>query len=140
MDESVEIVFLLSRVRKALRHRFEARAAPLGITVPQYQVLRCLWQQDGLLTCALMRDSGLDAGTITGVLDRLEAKGFVRRERSEEDRRAVAIYLTPAGRELDAPLAKVIRDVSDEAVAGFGAVKRSDLLDLLGRMGENLGV
>lgn len=139
MTESVDIVFQIGRLRKALRQRFDACAAPMGITVPQFQVLRRLWEQDGLLTCTLMRDSGLDAGTITGIINRLEAKGLVRRVRAEEDRRAVAIYLTPAGREMEAPLAEVMQAVADEAVAGLGPVKRSELLDLLQRMGENLG-
>src|ERR1700681_1085438 len=94
-------VFWIGRIRKALRCEFEARAEALDITASQLQVLCRLWQGDGILTSTLTRDICSDGGTITGLLDRLEAKALIRRERSAEDRRAVHVFLTSAGRELE---------------------------------------
>src|SRR5712671_6912471 len=96
-------VFWIGRIRKALRGEFEARAAELDITASQLQVLHRLWGGDGILTSTLTRDICSDGGTITGLLDRLEAKGLIRRERSSDDRRAVQVFLSPAGRELEQP-------------------------------------
>ena len=99
MNETIFISWI-GRIRKALRHEFEVKAAPLDITAAQLQVLRRLWAGDGIPTSQLTSDAGSDGGTVTGVLDRLESKGLIRRERSDEDRRAVQIWLTPAGRDL----------------------------------------
>ena len=97
MTHNTGFVFWVSRIRKALRCEFEARAEALDITAAQFQVLRRLWQGDGIVTSTLTRDICSDGGTITGLLDRLEAKGLIRRERSAEDRRAVRVFLTQRG-------------------------------------------
>src|SRR5947209_19955507 len=117
MNES-GFVFWIGRIRKALRCEFEARAAALDITASQLQVLHRLWEGDGILTSTLTRDICSDGGTITGLLDRLEAKGLIRRERSTDDRRAVQVFLTPAGRVLQEPLMEILTARSEERRVG----------------------
>jgi DNA-binding MarR family transcriptional regulator len=129
----------IARIRKALRCEFEARAAGLGITATQFQVLRRLWQGDGILTSTLTRDICSDGGTITGLLDRLEAKALLRRERSSQDRRAVRVFLTPAGRELEQPLMEIVSAINELALEGFSPAERARLVCDLQRIGENLG-
>jgi MarR family transcriptional regulator, organic hydroperoxide resistance regulator len=129
----------IGRIRKALRREFEARAAGLDITAPQLQVLRRLWEGDGILTSTLTRDVASDGGTITGVLDRLESKGLIRRQRSLEDRRAVHVSLTPAGRELEAPLNGMIGALNGQALEGFTPEESAALIRALERIGKNLG-
>src|SRR5262249_40953726 len=111
-------IFWIGRIRKALRGEFEARAAALDITVPQFQVLHRLWQGDGILTSVLTRDIASDGGTITGLLDRLEAKALIRRERCPEDRRAVRVFLEPAGSELERPLMEILTALNEQALEG----------------------
>jgi DNA-binding MarR family transcriptional regulator len=132
-------VFWIGRIRKALRCEFEARAAERDITASQLQVLHRLWEGDGILTSTLTRDICSDGGTITGLLDRLETKGLIRRERSAEDRRAVQVFLTPAGRELERPLMEILSALNEQALEGLGPEERSELLGALKRIGENLG-
>src|SRR6267142_2283263 len=86
-------IFAIGRIRKAMRREFETRAAGLEITAAQFLVLRRLWEGDGVPTSVITRDVCSDGGTITGLLDRLEAKALIRRERSTEDRRAVRVFL-----------------------------------------------
>jgi DNA-binding MarR family transcriptional regulator len=129
----------IARVRKAMRCEFEARAAGLDITATQFQVLRRLWEGDGILTSTLTRDIASDGGTITGLLDRLEAKGLIRRERGTEDRRAVRVYLTPAGGKLERPLMEIVSAINERALEGFTPEERSRLIGELERIGENLG-
>jgi MarR family transcriptional regulator, organic hydroperoxide resistance regulator len=129
----------IGRIRKALRREFEARASGLDITASQLQVLRRLWEGDGILTSTLTRDVASDGGTITGVLDRLESKGLIRRQRSLEDRRAVHVSLTPAGRELEAPLTGMIGALNGQALEGFTPEESAALIRALERIGKNLG-
>ena len=138
MNES-GFVFWVSRIRKALRCEFEARAEALDITASQFQVLRRLWEGDGILTSTLTRDICSDGGTITGLLDRLEAKALIRRARSAEDRRAVRVFLTQAGRELERPLMQILSAINEQALEGFSPDDRRQLVDALQRVGENLG-
>ena len=135
----VSFISWVSRIRKALRCEFEARAEALDITASQFQVLRRLWEGDGILTSTLTRDICSDGGTITGLLDRLEAKALIRRARSAEDRRAVRVFLTQAGRELERPLSEILSAINEQALEGFSPDDRRQLVAALQRVGENLG-
>jgi len=72
----------------------------LGLTYPQYLVMLCLWEQDGLMVSQIGERLSLDSGTLTPLLKRLEAMNLVKRERSEEDERKVEIQLTYPGKSL----------------------------------------
>jgi len=138
MDEP-SFTFWIGRIRKAIRREFDARAAGLEITAAQFLVLRRLWEGDGILASTLARDVCSDGSTITGLLDRLEVKSLIRRERSRQDRRAVQVFLEPAGRELKTPLMEIIHALNEQALEGFGAEERERLARMLERIGENLG-
>lgn len=69
----------------------------LDITYPQYLVLLVLWQKGGQKVTDISGQLYLDTGTLTPMLKRMEEKGLVRRTRSKEDERTVAIDLTEAG-------------------------------------------
>jgi len=133
-------VLWIARIRKAIRCEFETMATPLDITVAQHQVLRRLWEGDGILTSALTKDICSDGGTMTGILDRLETKGLVYRKRCADDRRAVRIFLTPAGHDLKAPLMEIIGTINERVLDGFSPEERQQLLRLLERAGGNLGI
>jgi DNA-binding MarR family transcriptional regulator len=126
-------------VGRAIRREVAARAEALDLTPAQLHVLWLLWQEDGVLTSRLADASGPDLGTITGLLDRLEAKGLIRRERCAEDRRAVRVHLTPAGRRLEAPVGRILAEVDALALAGLGRAEVARLRKSLERIGENLG-
>ena len=73
----------------------------LELTYPQYLVLLVLWEEGRLTVGRLGERLQLDSGTLSPLLKRLEANGFVRRERSLDDERQVDVTLTPAGRRLE---------------------------------------
>jgi DNA-binding MarR family transcriptional regulator len=137
LDE-IGFIFSLARVGKSLRREIEAGAATFDITAPQFHVLHRLWRGDGILTTELSKDICSDGGTITGLLDRLEAKDLIRRERSTQDRRAVRIFLTPAGRELQRPLMGVLAAVNAHALEGFTLDEQRRLLGALEQVASNL--
>lgn len=72
----------------------------LGLTYPQYVTIVCLWEEDNQTVKGLSENLFLEPSTMTPMLKRLEAMGYVRRERDSEDERSVRISLTDAGREL----------------------------------------
>jgi DNA-binding MarR family transcriptional regulator len=72
----------------------------LGLTYPQYVTIICLWEQDNQTVKGLSEKLFLEPSTMTPMLKRLEAMGYVRRERDKEDERSVRVSLTDTGREL----------------------------------------
>jgi DNA-binding MarR family transcriptional regulator len=128
----------LRRVRKALLREFEARAAALDITVPQFQVLYRLWHGDGALTSVIVKDICTSGATMTGVLDRLESKGLIERRPSPQDRRATQIWLTPAGLALNERLMKIMQAIEKKALVGFSAAQKKKFRQDLEKVGRNL--
>lgn len=129
---------MIGNVRKAMRREFEERAAPIDITVPQLLVLKRLWEGDGILTSVLTTEINCDGGTATGILDRLETKGYLRRERCTHDRRAVRLFLTQKGRELEGPVTALADEVSEKMLRGFTGAEREQLFTALERVERNL--
>jgi DNA-binding MarR family transcriptional regulator len=137
-EEEYAFAHWIGRIRRALSREFEARVRNYEVTSPQFMVLRRLWNGDGILTSVLAAESGVDGATLTGVLDRLEARNRVRRERSTEDRRAVSIYLTDEGRALEDPLVKVVQELNRQALELLTPEEQSELVRLLRRVGEHI--
>lgn len=75
---------------------------PLGLTFPQYLVILALLEGAPLSVGELGARLDMDTGTITPLVKRLEAAGFVTRKRDPEDERRVLVDLTPRGRALEA--------------------------------------
>jgi DNA-binding MarR family transcriptional regulator len=73
---------------------------PMGLTHPQYLVMLALWQHAPLSVRELSRLLQLDPGTLSPLLKRLEAIGYLRRERDPADERSLAVTLTVQGRAL----------------------------------------
>ncbi len=134
-------VGLLIRHLHVLLHRvLDLRTQPMGLTANQWRPL-LLIQHKGIDTPAeLARAINVDSGAITRMLDRLEAKGFLRRERIPEDRRVVKVVLTDAGHALTDQIMPIIADVLNQQLQGFSEDEIRMLLALLKRMianGEN---
>jgi len=128
----------VGRIRRAFRAEFERRAASLEITKPQYHVLARLWRGDGILSSTIARDIGMTTSTMTGVLDRLEAKQLIRRAPAAADRRAMEIWLTDAGRTMRKPLQSIIDDINRKALDGFSERQKERFLRVLDKVGDNL--
>jgi DNA-binding MarR family transcriptional regulator len=85
----------------------------------------------------LARETQSDPGAMTRLLDRLEAKGFCRRQRSTDDRRVVRIELTPEGEVAAHEVPIVLAQVLNEHLAGFSKPEWAQLKDMLRRMVAN---
>lgn len=102
-----QLCFALYSASLAMTKLYKPLLAPLGLTYPQYLAMLVLWEQDGPMVSALGERLGLDSGTLTPLLKRLETAGLVQRQRAAEDERRVHVHLTPAGRRLKARALKI---------------------------------
>ncbi|MBK5567016.1 MarR family transcriptional regulator [Ensifer sp. 2YAB10] len=96
-------------------HAFNRAYKPLldrfGLTYPQYLVLLALWQQDEMTVKRIGEEIGLDSGTLSPLLKRLEAAGFVARQRDPSDERQVIVRLTEKGRDLKSEAFGILMDI-----------------------------
>jgi DNA-binding MarR family transcriptional regulator len=102
-----QLCFALYSASLAMTKIYKPLLEELGLTYPQYLVMLVLWEQDGLMVSELGQRLSLDSGTLTPLLKRLEANGFISRIRDVADERRVHINLTTAGRKLKTRAAKV---------------------------------
>jgi DNA-binding MarR family transcriptional regulator len=90
----------------------EDRLRPLGLTRPQAWVLRLLDAEGGGRSSVdLAQEMHCHSSNLTGVLDRLEARGLVRRDTHEQDRRVKVVRLTEAGVAARAEVSALMADV-----------------------------
>ena len=97
-----QLCFAVYAASHAFNATYKPLLEPLGLTYPQYLVMLVLWQEDGVTVSAIGGRLGLDSGTLTPLLKRLEAAGLVSRLRDAADERQVRITLTGPGRALKA--------------------------------------
>jgi MarR family transcriptional regulator, organic hydroperoxide resistance regulator len=95
------LCFALYSASRAMTAAYRPILTELNLTYPQYLVLLVLWEEGRATVGGLGERLQLDSGTLSPLLKRLEANGFVRRERSSTDERLVDVTLTAAGRRLE---------------------------------------
>ncbi|VWC63369.1 MarR family winged helix-turn-helix transcriptional regulator [Burkholderia lata] len=120
-----------------LRH-IDQRMEPFDITSAQWKVLIRVLVGDVRSSSALCRELGCDTGAMTRMLDRLEEKGFVHRERSHEDRRLVLVTPTESSRVMQRPLVSAAVNALNDALSDFSVTEFALLKRLLSRLIANL--
>ena len=135
---------LLYRVRAAQMSALdqalaeEPDLAPLEISASQYVILSVLAQRGCVdSTAQLCKDLSYDAGAMTRMIDRLEAKGLISRSRCPNDRRLVKIELTPEGLQALPKLRECSVRVLNRFLRGFTEVEARQLEGYLARMLQN---
>jgi MarR family transcriptional regulator, organic hydroperoxide resistance regulator len=130
--------YRIKLLSQLLYRKFSDRLEPFGLTPFHWLVLCCLWQEDGMPTSYIGERLQQVGGTLTGVLDRMEERGFVRRERDRQDRRICRIWLTDAGMELEHVLPQLVADMHEETWEGVSQTDREQFSQLLDRAIANL--
>jgi len=135
---------LLSRVRvemlAALDRELSAdrRLAPLELSAAQFIVIANLAGAEGPKSASdLCKGISYDAGAMTRMLDRLEAKGLIRRNRSAHDRRLMHLELTEEGRAAYPRMREISLTVANRFLRGFTKAEARQLEGMLARMLEN---
>ncbi|MCM5680237.1 MarR family transcriptional regulator [Schlegelella sp. S2-27] len=134
-EESVGL--LMKRALGLLLQESDKRLAPHGLTNAQWGPLFKIRKSQATTVAELARQMHMDAGAMTRLLDRLEAKGLCRRVRSTEDRRVVQIELTRDGERIADEVPAVLSDVMNGLLAGFSVQEWESLKGYLRRMIAN---
>ncbi|ANP73776.1 MarR family winged helix-turn-helix transcriptional regulator [Cryobacterium arcticum] len=95
-----QVCFALTVAARTTVALYKPILEPLGLTHPQYLVMLALWEQDPRTLRSLADALRLEPATLSPLLKRLEAVGYLRRERSTTDERALQVTLTEHGRQL----------------------------------------
>ncbi|HEX2603368.1 MAG TPA: MarR family transcriptional regulator [Oxalicibacterium sp.] len=92
-----QLCFALYSTSLAMSKVYRRLLPDLGLTYPQYLVMMVLWERDGVTVSEIGTRLFLDSATLTPLLKRMEAAGFITRQRAAEDERQVIVRLTKAG-------------------------------------------
>ena len=95
-----QLCFAVYSTAHAFNRFYKPLLDRLGLTYPQYLAMLVLWEQDGVAVKEIGERLFLDSGTLTPLLKRMEAAGWLQRERAADDERRVIVSLTPQGRAL----------------------------------------
>ena len=130
--------YLMRRIMGVIAQEVEREMEPFGLTDAQWKPLLRLYLRQANTVAELARCCELDAGSMTRLLDRVEAKGLLRRVRSSEDRRVVNIELTPDGLAAAAQIPVILSRVQNNALRGFSETEWRSLQDFLQRIFTNV--
>ena len=134
-DESAG--YLMRRILALMAAEVDEALEPQGLTSAQWVPLLKLHVGSASTVAELARECQLDAGAMTRLLDRLEAKGLVARVRSSEDRRVVNLELTKEGREAARQIPAVLCKVQNAFLQGLDIEEWEQLKGLLHRILDN---
>lgn len=130
--------FILHDVARLLRTTYDRRVRDLGLTRSQWWVLTHLFRKDGITQSELAEVLELEKPSLGRLLDRLEAKGWVRRAADPRDRRAKRVYFTD---EAETPM-RVMREIAagvrEDALSGLSTADRDRFVDTLLTIKSNL--
>ena len=130
--------FILNDVSRLMRTTFDRRAKSIGLTRSQWWVLTHLYRRDGLVQAELAEILEIERPTLGRLLDRLEAKGWLRREPDPNDRRVKRVYLTDEVKPAMKSLRRIAADLRQQALDGLNEKEREHLVDILIHMKTNL--
>jgi MarR family transcriptional regulator, organic hydroperoxide resistance regulator len=130
------ICFALYGASQAMQQTYKPLLDPLGLTYPQFLVLSALWDEDGRTVGELCGALGLETSTVTPMVKRMVAAGHVTRARDDEDERRVFVWLTEAGRALQARTTGIAGCVAQ--ATGLPLDDLSRLTDALHRLEDQL--
>ena len=137
LDDEMVIGHLIGRARTALLTGLDSELEPFGLTGAQFAVLKNVADGTADTAADLCRTMHYDTGSMTRMLDRLEEKSVLRRERCTEDRRVVFLRITESGNELLPQLRTAAVQVLDHHLAGFSPAEVDAFKQFLVRLIQN---
>ncbi|MFF2320819.1 MarR family winged helix-turn-helix transcriptional regulator [Agrobacterium sp. NPDC058088] len=114
-----QICFALYGAAHAFTRAYKPLLDPIGLTYPQYLVMMALWEKETSTVKALGEMLGLDSGTLSPLLKRLEHAGLITRKRGTVDERQVLVALTKKGAELKKEGVKIMVAIGNATGCGL---------------------
>ena len=124
----------LRRVIRAVDIYSRKLNVELGLTTPQLLCLYELAKSHATTLTALAKEVNLGVSTVNGIVDRLEAKGYLTRTRLAEDRRKVALEMTPSGKEVVRKAPSLLQDKLSMALSKLPESEQKVIAESLERI------
>lgn len=128
------INYLLTGAQHAVFQYMKKNLSQFDITPIQYGVLGCIWEFDMHNPKEIAAHLGVENSTISGILERMENKGMIRRMIDSSDRRFIHIELTDLSKSLEVPVREVVTEVDNNVLAQFSEEEINTLKDMLRRI------
>lgn len=132
------IGYQIRATHRALQRYLQSLIEPHGVSSGSWYLLRALWHEDGLTQRELAARVGIREPTVLITIKDMEARGLVKRVRSEADRRKMHVWLTPRAKRLKSKLIPLARHVVATAAGDLTAAEVRTLLDQLGDIQNSL--
>ena len=128
------INYLLTGAQHAVFQYMKKNLSQFDITPIQYGVLGCIWEFDMHNPKEIAAHLGVENSTISGILERMENKGLIRRMIDSTDRRFIHIELTDLSKSLEVPVRTVVTEVDNNVLGQFSEDEIITLKDILRRI------
>ena len=138
MDHRRTVIHRLAQAAHAYRVRAGSQLARIGLHSGQEGLLKALAEKDGASMSELATALGVQPPTVTKMVGRLAAQGYVERRSSDGDGRQAHVFLTDRGRETIDGIDKVWKRLEKSALAGIDDKDRKRLRKLLRQVSRNL--
>ena len=128
--------YAIARVARTMKFelRRAVQAAGFDVTPEQWGILCALWEKEGRSQSELAEITIKDTANITRMIDVMENKGLVFREKDPFDRRTYKIFLTKQGQELQNQLVPVVQGFVERALSCFGRAERDNLMRMMNKL------
>lgn len=136
-DLGLHIGYLVTGLRTRMMQEMDASLSPFGLTAAQFVILRRIAEGVATTAAELCRVLEYDTGSMTRMLDRLEEKAVIVRERSSDDRRVVNIQLTEQGAQQYPELRERVRVALGRRLSPLNPSDLNTLSELLERLTKN---
>lgn len=136
MDRSFH--YLLMATQSLFQRSVMAELNGSGLTAGQPKVLDYLGRHDGSVQKAIAAGCQIDPATLTGLLNRMEEKGLIRRCNEDGNRRSLHVYLTEQGWAKQREVRQTMERQSEAVQAGLSEEQRAQLLDCLYKVCANM--
>jgi len=133
-----EIRELFDKLSARMRRDYSESLRELNLYVGQDNLLCRLWAGDGITQMQLSEHLKCEPPTITNMVKSLEQNGFIYRKRDEKDARAMRIFLTDKGKNLDEPVRMIWQKHQEKLLKSISTDERVLLWRLMKQMESNL--
>lgn len=137
-DGTDRLGFLIHDAQRLMRKRFEARAAEYGLSSAQWRLLARLVKDEGAPQARLAEFLEIEPISVSRLLDRMEAGGWITRRQDVNDRRIRMIFPTDKSRSAFATVKGIAGEVYEQALTGLSREERRILIHGLRCIVDNL--
>ena len=132
LDDSVP--YLMIRVSGLMNRQLELDLRPLKVSFQHWRVLAVLVQKNGSSITDLSEYAVVPHSSLSRLLSRMEADGYVRRQTDDQDARSVRVYTTAVGEVMYRRILPMAIDVREQSLAGLTKAQKNSLLGLMNHM------